>query len=102
MSEQDRPVVYEILAFNFADQDAASQAARKIEISGALQGRDIVAQAVVVEVVMHGLGGAEIRHLCLHLLLSVGGQFLLGELCLVAQFLRPFEGQHGVVGPIAL
>jgi uncharacterized membrane protein len=47
MSEQDRPVVYEILAFNFADQDAASQVARKIELAGALQGRDIVAQAVV-------------------------------------------------------
>lgn len=47
MSEQDRPIVYDILAFNFADQAAAGQAARKVEISGALQGRDIVAQAVV-------------------------------------------------------
>jgi uncharacterized membrane protein len=39
--------VYDILAFTFAGQDTANQTVKDIKSSGALEGYDIVAQAVV-------------------------------------------------------
>ena len=45
--DKESSAVYNILAFNFAGQDTANETVKEIKDSGALEGYDIVAQAVV-------------------------------------------------------
>ena len=47
MSNNDSSAVFNILAFTFDGQDTANQTVKDIKSSGALEGYDIVAQAVV-------------------------------------------------------
>ena len=47
MSNKDSSAVFDILAFTFDGQDTANQTVNDIKSSGALEGYDIVAQAVV-------------------------------------------------------
>ena len=45
--DKQSSAVYNILAFNFAGQDTANETVKEIKASGALEGYDIAAQAVV-------------------------------------------------------
>jgi uncharacterized membrane protein len=47
MSKEEKSAVYNIVAFNFAGKDTASQTVKDIKKSGALEGQSIVAEAIV-------------------------------------------------------
>ena len=90
-NKSDKSAVYNILAFNFDGQDTANQTVKDIKSSGALDGYDIVAQAVVeqdpkgkvhIHEPGHGVWGAVIGGTIGGLLGLIGGP--VGVLALAA------------------
>ena len=90
-NDSDSAAVYNILAFNFDGQDTANQTVKDIKSSGALDGYDIVTQAVVeqdpkgkvhIHEPGHGVWGAVIGGTIGGLLGLIGGP--VGVLALAA------------------